>query len=237
MVEKVNYNPWPNGQVPEELQRPELRQLKEAGYVFDDARDVVEIFEKRVSEFAGSKHAISVDSCTHGIELSLRWLISIGELSQRSTLFVPANTYISIFWTLKQMGFSVRFEEKEWEGVYQIEGTRVYDSAVRWKRNMYIKDSLQCVSFQIKKIIPIGRGGVILTDDDNAAKWLKLSSYDGRDLTTPYDQPGHVKMNGYHYYLPPEECARGIILMDKIKFQGDSASYKNYPDINQIIKV
>jgi dTDP-4-amino-4,6-dideoxygalactose transaminase len=42
---------------------------------------------------------------------------------------------------------------------------------------MYVGlDALQVVSFQIKKRIPIGRGGIILTDDFEAYKWLKMAS-------------------------------------------------------------
>lgn len=238
MVDKVNYNPWPNGHVPEELQRPELKQLKEAGYVFDDARDAVEIFEKKVAEFAGSKHAISIDSCTHGLELSLRYYLSRGWISHRMTVFIPANTYISIYWMLKQLGFSVRFEDKEWCGEYEIEGTGVWDSAVMWRKGMFNAcEGIKCVSFQIKKTIPIGRGGMVLTNDKEAADFIRLASYDGRDLTVPYDHPDHVKMNGWHYYMEPESAARGILLMDQIKTETDSIGWENYPDIRKMLKI
>jgi dTDP-4-amino-4,6-dideoxygalactose transaminase len=35
--------------------------------------DIVTKFENRIAEFFGSKYAIAVDSCTHGIELALRY--------------------------------------------------------------------------------------------------------------------------------------------------------------------
>jgi dTDP-4-amino-4,6-dideoxygalactose transaminase len=238
MVDKVTYNPWPIGNIPEHLQRPELKQLKEKGYEFSDPREVVALFENKVAAFAGSKFAVAVDCCTHAIELSLRYLINKGELSTRSTIYIPANTYVSIYWMLKQMGFSVRFDEINWEGVYHLSPTAVVDGAVRWIKNMYVgNNSLQCLSFQIKKPIPIGRGGVILTDVKEAAEWLRLAGYDGRDLNTAYDQPGHVKMNGWHYYMTPEDAARGILLMDQIKFSGDSAGWQNYPDLRKILNI
>jgi dTDP-4-amino-4,6-dideoxygalactose transaminase len=66
---------------------------------------------------------------------------------------------------------------------------------------MYVGlDALQVVSFQIKKRIPIGKGGIILTDDFEAYKWLKMASYDGRDLNLPYTDENHVQMLGYHMY-------------------------------------
>ena len=52
---------------------------------------------------------------------------------------------------------------------------------------MYVgNDAIQVVSFQIKKRIPIGRGGMILTDSKDAYDWFKYASYDGRDLRKYY---------------------------------------------------
>ena len=42
-----DYKVWPVGQLPKEFQRPELDQIKEKGYEWNDPRDVVEIFEKK----------------------------------------------------------------------------------------------------------------------------------------------------------------------------------------------
>jgi hypothetical protein len=36
--------------------------------------------------------------------------------------------------------------------------------------------------------------------------------------------------------MTPEDAARGILLMDEIKEQGDSASYLNYPNLNKWLK-
>lgn len=244
VIEKVTYNPWPNGQIPEHLQRHELKQLKELGYAFDDAREVITLFENKVAEFAGAKYAVAVDCCTHAMELSLRYLIDIGELSTRSVIYIPNNTYVSVYWMLKQLGFSVRVEEElYWERMYSLTGSRVFDCAVLWEKNMYKNtpayglNAMFCLSFQIKKMIPIGRGGMTLTDDKAAADWIRLASYDGRDLSVPYDQQGHVKGNGWHYYMTPEDAARGIILMDQIKTQGTTASWQNYPSLKTMLNL
>jgi dTDP-4-amino-4,6-dideoxygalactose transaminase len=100
---------------------------------------------------------------------------------------------------------------------------------------MYIsQNALQVISFQIKKRIPIGKGGVILTDDPTAAKWIKLASYDGRDLTSPYTDENHFHMKGYHMYMTPEDAARGIILMDATpEVNDDSGGHLNYTDLSQ----
>lgn len=243
MVDKVTYNPWPGGKLPDHLQHPELKQLKEAGYDYEDPRAIVTMFESKVAEFAGSKYAVAVDCCTHALELAIRYQISTGQLSTRATLFIPANTYISVYWMLKQLGFSVRFEDRQWYGEYNIEGTEVYDSAVMWKRGMYTKEdaicgNLKCISFQIKKTIPIGRGGCVLTNDKEAADRIRLASYDGRDLNLSYDHPDHIKGSGHHYYMTPEDCARGMLLMDQIKTETkEPIGWENYPDIRKMLKI
>jgi hypothetical protein len=107
---------------------------------------------------------------------------------------------------------------------------------VTWEEGGYVKGSLMCLSFQIKKAVPVGKMGVILTDSRNAYKWLKLASYDGRDLTTPYDSEAHVRMLGWHMYATPEDCARAIILMDQTPDMGAYMGSKNYPDVSQMIK-
>ena len=134
-----------------------------------------------------------------------------------------------------QLQCKVATSTHHWSGIYRIDGSRVYDGAVRWKKNMYVPNSLQCLSFQIKKRIPIGRGGMILCSSKEEYDWFKLAVYDGRDLKTKYDSPDHLKMLGYHYYMTPEDAARGVILMDHIKEEGDTGNYSMYPNVNDML--
>lgn len=236
---KYKYNSWPLGKVPKDLQRPELERIKELGYDWKDARDVVDIFENKVAKFAGSKYAITTDCCSNGVFLCLKYLQKIGELELNSTITIPNRTYVSIPMQIKHANLNVEFEELEWSGVYNLKNTRVWDGAVRWTKDMYLgNNSFQVVSFQFKKRIPIGKGGIILTDDEAAARWLKLASYDGRDLTIPYDDPNHVKTIGYHMYMTPEDAARGIILMDSVNKETeehpDSGNQSMYPDLSKL---
>ena len=41
------YKQWPLGQLPLELQRPELQQIKDHGYSITNPTEVVDIFEKK----------------------------------------------------------------------------------------------------------------------------------------------------------------------------------------------
>lgn len=232
----MSYNPWPLGQLPLAYRRREPEQVKALGFEWEDPRDLIDIFEKKVAAFAGSKFAVATDCCTHAMELSLRYLIEIGEIKDY-TVKIPKNTYISLPQMLRRLGFNIEFLSFVWTGCYYILGTRVIDGAVRWRPNMYIPGSLQCLSFQIKKRIPIGRGGMILCDSEEEYNWLKLASYDGRDLNLPYDHPDHVKMDGFHYYMEPESAARGLILMSSILPGEDTGNSTNYPDVSKMIKL
>ena len=91
---------------------------------------------------------------------------------------------------------------------------------------------LQILSFQIKKRLPIGKGGAILTNSKEAYDWLKLSSYDGRDLNTSYSSKSHFQSLGWHFYMTPEDAARGILIMDQLGADlPDTMSWENYPDL------
>jgi len=231
------YNPWPLGQLPKELQRPELDQLKDKGYEFDDPREVITIFEDKVAKFAGSKYAVAVDCCSHGIFLSLTYLLWQNEIFYKDVITIPKHTYISVPMQIHHVGCIPEYEDREWYGVYHLKGTRVWDGAIRWTEGMYVGDNaLQVVSMQLKKRICIGKGGMILTDDHETYKALKLMSYDGRDLTLPYDHPNHVQSLGYHMYMTPEDAGRGLMIMDALpKNNNDSASWESYPDVEQIM--
>jgi dTDP-4-amino-4,6-dideoxygalactose transaminase len=231
----AKYNSWPLGKLPKELQRPELDQLREAGYKWDDPRDAISMFEDKVAKFAGSKFGVAVDCCSHGLFLALKWLVESGK-SKSYEIMIPKRTYVSVPMQIQFAGFKPVFKDIEWSGIYKLEPEPVYDGAVRWKKGMF-EGGFQVVSFQLKKRVPIGRGGMILTDDEEAYKWLKLASYDGRDLNLPYMDENHVKCLGYHYYMTPEDAARGILLMDQVPEDNeDSGCHENYSDVSQIWK-
>ena len=223
---KYQYNSWPLGKLPKEFQRPELDLIKQKGYLWQDPRDAVDMFEKKVAEFAGSRYAITTDCCTHGLFLSLKYLNATG------TITIPSRTYISVPMQIKHAGCNVAFEDVSWSGVYQLKPYPVWDGAVRWTKGMY-KGGFHVVSFQMKKRIPIGKGGMILTDDIDAYRWLKRACHDGRDFDMFYGDMD-FDMLGWHYNMTPEDAARGIILMiNTPEVNDDSATDKSYTDVSQ----
>ena len=109
-------------------------------YGLDDAWDIVDLFEKKIAEYSGSKYAVSVDNCTDAIFLCLKYLKYEGEV------IVPSRTYVSVPCTIINAGAKVKFKDIEWSGSYKLEPTPIYDGAVRFKRGMYNKDSFHCLS-------------------------------------------------------------------------------------------
>ncbi len=226
----THYNSWPLGRLPKEWQRPEPDLIKKAGYHWDDARDIIDLFESKLAEYAGSKYAVAVDCCTNGIYLCLRYR------EVKANVIIPSNTYVSIPMQIIHAGAKPVFKHIEWSGIYELGDTGIIDGAARYTRGMYVgNDSLQVLSFQIKKRLPIGKGGAILTDSLEAYNWLKLASYDGRDLNSPYDSFSHVQSFGWHYYMTPEDAARGILLMDGLpEINEDTMDWKHYPNLEKM---
>jgi len=231
------YNSWPLGKLPEDFRRTEPEQIRKMGYKWDDPRDIVDIFEEKVASFAGSKYGVAVDCCSNAIFLCLQYLLAKKILFLGDDIVIPRRTYISVPMQILHAGLKVRFNDVTWSGAYRLNPTNIYDSAVRWTEDMYIPDSLMCVSFQIKKKVPIGRGGMVLTDDKDAYTWLKLASYDGRDLTTNFTDKNHFHMIGWHMYMTPEDAARGILLMDKVPpINADWGTNADYIDVSKAIR-
>ncbi len=189
-----------------------------------DPWDIVDLFEKKLSSYTGSKYAVAVDCCTHAIFLSLKYL------NEKKTLYIPENTYISIPNVINMAGYKFEFKNIEWDGSYKLEPLPVIDSACRFTANMYQKNTLTCLSFHHRKQVPIGRGGMILTDDRKAYDWLKLARYDGRHLEKKYDDDKFNSI-GWHMYMTPEQACLGIEAFERFndekKTIGGSNTYKS----------
>jgi len=231
---KVKYLAWPYGKLGSK-ERPELTELKDAGYEFSDPFDVIDIFEKKVAIFAGSKYACAVNSSSSGLFLCLKyyWDQFYGMRNFPQTVKIPGRTYVSVPMTIINAGYKVEFEDLKWKGIYQLKPYTIWDGACRWTKDMYVGDNaLQIVSFNIKKRIPIGAGGMVLTDDKKAYEWIKLASHDGRNVNVHYGDDDFA-MIGWHMYMLPEDAARGILLMDSVpEVNEDVYSWENYYDVS-----
>ena len=195
--------------------------------------EVIESFEKAVAEYSGAKYGVAVSSCTNAIFLSLQYLLQKGELVKGATITIPSHTFLSVPCQIKLCNTNVRFEDIEWSGIYQLKPTRVYDCATRFTEDMFLGGrALQCLSFQYRKHIKIGRGGMIITDDKDAVTWLKMARINGRHVgTTQADEL--LEFCGWNMYLTPEQAGRGLSLLECIpKKNPDCGSNLTYPDIS-----
>ena len=161
-------------------------------------------FEKKISDFFNSPYAIAVDSCTHGVELCLRY-------TKETKINVPKRTYLSIPFLAEKMGLEREWRDDNWEDYYTLNygDKRIIDAAVLWRKDSYIPNTFMCISFQFQKHLSLGRGGMILLDDEDAYFTIKKMSYDGRLPNLPWrDQ--NIETVGYHYYMTPETARMGL---------------------------
>jgi len=166
--------------------------------------EVVATFEKKISEFFGSPYAVAVDSCTHGLELCLRH-------TNETKINVPKRTYLSVPFLAEKIGLKREWRDDNWEKYYTINhgDKRIIDAAVLWEKNSYIPNTFMCISFQYQKHLSLGRGGIILMDNESDYISLKKMSYDGRLPNIPWrDQD--IDTVGFHYYMTPETAQLGL---------------------------
>lgn len=195
---------------------------------FANPFDIIKTFEQKLAEFTGAPFAVSVDHCTHAIELCMR----VDKIKQ--TTF-PAYTYLSVPMTMHKLNIQYELLDIKWNSCYQFRGTRIWDCARYLEKNMYESGSLQCLSFNRQKPLEVGIGGAILTDDEDLYKKLSCMRYDGRDIFnySPWITQEQFEV-GYHYYMRPEEALIALNKLEQQDFVEQKPEYFNYPDCRKI---
>jgi len=189
----------------------------------------VEEFEKQIAKFYNAPYAITTDCCTHAIELCLRY-------KSYNKITIPTHTYISVPFTLKKLNLNWKFEYQEWKNFYYLGNTNIIDAAVYWKQGGYIENTYMCLSFQYKKHLSLGRGGMILLQNKEDYDILKKMSYDGRTPNKPWMEQ-NIDIIGFHYYMTPETAKLGLEkLPDAIKSISKHWNYSDYPNL-ELMKV
>jgi len=175
--------------------------------------EVVRMFERAVADYTGASYAVSVDSCTNALFLSLAYDESIRK--HHKLVIIPKRTYLSVPQSIVHAGGCVGFDDRKWEGTYDLIGTNVVDAAKRFTSGMYVPGKMMCLSFHIKKPLKIGKGGMVLTDDPDAAAWLKKARYEGRSEGVRY-QDDDITMFGWNMYMTPQQASHGLALMQNM---------------------
>lgn len=181
-------------------------------------------FERRMAEYTGATYAVAVDSCTSAIFLCCKLL-------QADLVLMPARTYISVPAAVIHSGGRVEFEDVAWSGAYQLKPYPIYDSALRLTKGGY-GGGFVCLSFQAKKHLPIGKGGMILLDDAPAARWLTRMRSNGRNFAVPYSEDS-IEELGWNMHMMPEQAERGIGLISRLKHDAPDIE-QPYPDLREM---
>lgn len=203
---------------------------------------VTEDFELALAKYTGAKHVITVDNQSNALFLALMY-----EKIQGKVITIPKHTYPSVPCEIIHAGGKVEFEPYSTQhcdivkgtltGAYQLYPTRVWDSALRFTTDMYIPNTHMCVSFTGPyKHFKLSKGGAILTDDDEAAKWFKRARFSGRNECSYHED--YLDMLGWNFYMMPELAARGILLMNQFyNMDGVPKSNKDlelpYPNLSK----
>ena len=191
----------------------------------------VKLLEQKVAKFFGAPYGVAVDCCTHGVELCLRYV-------KAKQVESPHRTYPSIPFLARKLNIPLVWREEDWQDYYQAgvgeSGEVVYDAAVLWKENSYVPDSFMSLSFQFQKHLSLGRGGMILTDNEEAAKQLRRMVHDGRKPFIPWREQ-NIDCEGYHYYMTPETAALGLQkLPEAINREPRQWVIEDWPDLRNM---
>jgi dTDP-4-amino-4,6-dideoxygalactose transaminase len=197
--------------------------------------DITAEFENALAAYTGAKYAVAIDNGSNAIFLAL-----MRDDIRGKKVSIPARTYPSVPCEILHAGGKIAFQPVDGtalKGAYLIEGSRVWDSALRFTTGMFIPGSFMCLSFTGPyKHLKLGKGGAILTDDYQAWLWFKRARYSGRRECSYHDD--NFDMLGWNFYMMPEIAARGLLLMGQFyDLKGNPKENEDielpYPDLSQ----
>lgn len=152
-------------------------------------------FEEKFAEYVGAKHCIFVDSCTSALDLSVKYLLYKKIWDRKLAVAVPSLTFTSSAEVIVNNKMKPRFFDVKRDTFcsnslmlqailvhltgniakqLNLDRMIIEDSAHRIERNQ-CKDNpnLVCFSFYATKNMTTIQGGMIATNNEEAAKWLK----------------------------------------------------------------
>jgi dTDP-4-amino-4,6-dideoxygalactose transaminase len=201
---------------------------------------ITEDFEKSLSDYTGAPYVITVDNMSNALFLALYYEKNVKKSITSNQITIPNRTYPSVPCEIIHAGLKVKFktvEGKTIKGMYQLEGSNVWDSALTFTADMYKPGQHICVSFTGPyKHFKLSKGGAILTDSLDAYHWFKRARYSGRRECSYHDD--YLDMIGWNFYMMPELAARGVLLMNQF-YNLDGTKKHNedlelpYPDLSK----
>lgn len=202
---------------------------------------ITQSFEEEISKYTGAKYTVALDNMSNALFLALYYENKIKN-NTSETISIPCRTYPSVPCEIIHAGLKVNFYEVNGDtikGAYQLIGSKVWDSALRFTNDMYLPNTHMCLSFTGPyKHLKLSKGGAILTDDYEAYKWFKKARFSGRDECSYHiDDFDLNPVIGWNFYMMPEIATRGVLLMSG--FYKDGIAKQNedlelsYPDLSK----
>ena len=198
---------------------------------------VVKDFESALCDYTGAKYAVTTSSCTMALLLACAYHKQLAKYSFLPAITSPKRTYVSVPQSIIHSGFKPAFDNRDWQGAYQLNPLPVWDCARYFTSNMFEKNNFQCVSFHWSKILGIGQGGAILHDNPEADVWLRKARFDGRsEGVAPSEDT--FDMVGWHCYMSPRDAAEGLSRLAVLPKHNKPLPNDDYPrlDLMEIFK-
>jgi dTDP-4-amino-4,6-dideoxygalactose transaminase len=202
---------------------------------------ITEEFESKLADYTGAKYVVTLDNMSNALFLALYYEKNVSKTLSGDTITIPSRTYPSVPCEIIHAGLKVNFEPVEGKtikGAYQLKGSNVWDSALRFTADMHIPESYMCISFTGPyKHFKLSKGGAILTDNYDAYLWFKRARYSGRRECSYHDD--HFDMLGWNFYMMPELAARGLLMINQFYNTTDHSKKHNedlelpYPDLSK----
>lgn len=201
---------------------------------------ITEDFETALSNYTGAPYVVTLDNMSNALFLALYYEKNVTKKIQNSKITIPSRTYPSVPCEIIHAGLKVDFKNVTGttiKGAYNLEGSNVWDSALRFTADMYIPSTHMCISFTGPyKHFKLSKGGAILTDNLEAYHWFKRARYSGRRECSYHDD--YFDMLGWNFYMMPELAARGLLLMNQFYNIDGTKKFNEdlelpYPDLSK----
>lgn len=201
---------------------------------------ITDEFENKLARYTGAKYVITVDNMSNALFLALYYEHYINKSLKTDTITIPNRTYPSVPCEIIHAGLKINWKHiigKTLTGAYQLKGSNIWDSALRFTHNMYITGSHMCISFTGPyKHFKLSKGGAILTDNYEAYLWFKRARFSGRRECAYEDD--NFDMLGWNFYMMPELAARGVLLMNQFYNIDETPKHNDdithtYPDLSK----
>ena len=168
--------------------------------------NIVTVFEKSISEYVGSKYAVSFNSATSAIFLALQ--------NKNANITIPSIIPPVVLNAIKTSGNVYTFKDDiDWVGdsyvLHNFGNYKIVDSAQKLEKNQFKKEcnpnDLMIFSFYPTKPVGSCDGGVIVSDDFDKIQHLKEMALNGMSYSDN-NWERKIKFPGYKMYMNSIQC-------------------------------